>query len=108
MDGVNLMPYLTGMNNVPPHQTFFWRIGTRYAVRRGNWKLLRTSDDQIQLFDLSTDVGESNDLSEQRPDVVKELVEALDIWEKDLVPPRWVRARRQKKRLREQRSSRKE
>jgi len=41
IDGVNLMPYLTGQETKPPHDILFWRLGPQAAVRKGDWKLIR-------------------------------------------------------------------
>jgi len=41
IDGVNLMPYLTGKQTAPPHEVLFWRMGPQAAVRKGDWKLIR-------------------------------------------------------------------
>ncbi len=39
-NGVDLMPYLKGQNESPPHEKLFWRFGPQKAVRRGSWKLV--------------------------------------------------------------------
>lgn len=41
IDGVNLMPYLTGEKAGLPHEALFWRMGPQAAVRKGDWKLIR-------------------------------------------------------------------
>lgn len=41
IDGVNLMPYLTGKETKAPHEALFWRMGPQAAVRKGDWKLVR-------------------------------------------------------------------
>jgi arylsulfatase A-like enzyme len=41
IDGVDLMPYLTGKQAGPPHEVLFWRMGPQAAVRKGDWKLIR-------------------------------------------------------------------
>ncbi|MFM2143650.1 MAG: Arylsulfatase precursor, partial [Verrucomicrobiota bacterium] len=44
VDGVNLLPFLSGENSAAPHETLFWRSGgpgAMYGARRGNWKLFR-------------------------------------------------------------------
>ena len=44
IDGVNLMPYLTGEKSDAPHEALFWRLGAQAAVRQGDWKLVRRED----------------------------------------------------------------
>jgi arylsulfatase A-like enzyme len=86
-DGVNLLPYLTGANAAPPHDTLFWRFGRNLAaVRAGAWKLLRQNG-ETKLFNLDADIGEKNDLAVQQPEKVRELSDRLAAWEKELPPP---------------------
>ncbi len=89
MDGVNLLPYATGEKSDPPHDLLFWRMRQNKAVRKGNWKLVVAGATPPQLFDLSKDIAEANDLAAQKPDVVKELSNALAKWESQMVPPLW-------------------
>jgi len=89
MDGVNLLPYVTGEKSDPPHDLLFWRMRQNEAVRMGNWKLVVAGATPPQLFDLSKDIGETNDLAGQKPDFVKELTGALAEWESQMVPPLW-------------------
>ena len=50
-------------------------------MREGDYKLLRSTDDgPWQLFDLSKDIGEQNDLAASQPDKLKELVQHFDQW----------------------------
>lgn len=80
VDGVDLMPYLTGNTN-RPHQTLFWRTGKKSAVRHGDWKLVRNPGrGQVvswQLYDLAHDLSETRDLAETEPDKFDEL---LNVW----------------------------
>jgi arylsulfatase A-like enzyme len=94
MDGVDLMPYLTGETNAPPHETLFWRFGEQRAMRKGDWKLVQVGDAAPQLYDLSKDIGESTDLAGRESGVVRDLGAALAEWESQLVAPRWGRAGR--------------
>ncbi len=89
LDGVNLLPFLKGENKGAPHDRLFWRYADRnlFAVREGNWKLVRSKTPAAQLFDLSADIGERNDLAAQHPDVVKRLQSAWDAWNATLQPP---------------------
>lgn len=62
-----------------------WELFGRAAVRKGNYKLVHIephmggrTDGGWQLYDLSTDQGEIEDLADLKPEVVKDL---LEIWE---------------------------
>lgn len=90
LDGVNLLPFLTGEKNGAPHDILFWRTGGpggNNAVRRGSMKLVRLGTAQPELYDLSTDIGESKNLAAEKPAVVQELVAAIAEWEKGTIAP---------------------
>jgi arylsulfatase A-like enzyme len=93
LDGVNLLPYLKGENDKPPHETLYWRFGQQSAVRKGDLKLVKMPNVPVQLFDLSADVGEKKNLAEEKPELVKELDEALKKWDGELIKPLWGPAR---------------
>jgi arylsulfatase A len=64
------------------HPTLYWEIliknQARQAVREGRWKLLRYGlDAPVQLYDLTSDPGEKNDLARHHPDVVARLTARL-------------------------------
>jgi arylsulfatase A-like enzyme len=88
-DGVNLLPYLKGEKNDPPHQALFWRFGPQRAVRSGDWKLVEAGNGP-QLFNLKEDIGEQTDVAAQHPEKVKELEALYAAWNKDNVEPKWV------------------
>lgn len=90
LDGVNLLPYLLGENQAPPHESLFWRRQVASAVRQGDWKLIRTPGNPTLLFNLAQDLGETQNLAQQHPEVVIQLEQALDQWETQLVEPLWV------------------
>jgi arylsulfatase A-like enzyme len=98
LDGVNLLPFLTGQRNDKPHETLYWRFGQQMAIRHGDWKLVRydTAADgepagvtPAKLYNLAADIGESNDLLAQQPEKAKELQTAWDKWNTGNAPPRW-------------------
>ena len=96
IDGVNLLPYLAGEKKRPPHDSLYWRAGQNHAVRKGNWKLV-SNNGETGLFDLSSDVGESRDLSQERTDVLKEMQEAFEQWNSQMIEPLWTRQQRTSK-----------
>ena len=56
-----------------PQRTLYWSHEGNRAVRFGKWKLVATKDHPWELFDLSVDRSETNDLSAKFPEQVKEL-----------------------------------
>ena len=87
IDGVNLLPYLTSNASGRPHEALYWRLGGATAIRKGDWQLVRMSDDGsiqdpavlsdvsgAELYNLKDDVGETRNLAAARPEKVKELV----------------------------------
>ncbi len=108
LDGVNLLPYLTGENSAEPHQALYWRFGPQVAVRKGNWKLVKgagmagvqgverrakSNMDGAELYDLDKDLGEKTNLAAQEPAKVKELAADWDRWNTGNVAAKWVPAR---------------
>jgi arylsulfatase A-like enzyme len=98
LDGVNLMPWLTGGAAGRPHDALFWRFGAQTAVRRGDWKLVRYDPaveggkgraTEAKLYNLRDDIGEATDLADRHPDKVKELQAAWDEWNKGNMAPHW-------------------
>ena len=88
LDGVDLAPYLKGANAAAPHSKLFWSNGPNQAVRFGKWKLIIAGDHKF-LFDLQNDIGETTNLAEQQPEVIRKLQQALNEWKGHMKPPAW-------------------
>ncbi len=95
LDGVDMVPYLTGENSGRPHPTLHWKMECRGAIRDGDWKLLRFPDRPPRLHNLIDDPGEQTDLSAQYPDRVKELFRKQFDWEMTLERPLWMLRRQE-------------
>jgi arylsulfatase A-like enzyme len=89
IDGIDLMPLMTGKADAPVHDALYWRFGAQAAVRSGNYKLVKFKGEPDKLFDLSQDPGEKNDLTSQKPEVVKELAAKYAKWDSGLATPLW-------------------
>lgn len=91
LEGVNLLPYLTGENMAKPHEALYWRFGEQWAIRKGDWKLVvsRVDGPQKRLINLADDIGESKDLAAAQPDKVKELQADWDRWNASNIEPKW-------------------
>jgi len=87
LDGIDLMPMLTGGPVVP--RDLYWRTfqRTRHkALRSGDWKYLVT-EDGARLFDLASDPGETSDLAASRRDDFQRLETLYADWERDMLEP---------------------
>lgn len=102
LDGVNLLPFLTGKTSGRPHETLYWRLGGMMAIRKSDWKLVKMSDEGFledpavlshlsgtELYNLKDDIGEKQNLAAAHPDKVKELVADWQRWNKELSKPQW-------------------
>jgi arylsulfatase A-like enzyme len=90
LDGVNLMPYITGKNSGAPHDAIYLRMFDRgaFAVRSGENKLVIPNRGKApELYNLSKDIGESKNLAGSEPSVLKELEERRVRWNEQLIEP---------------------
>jgi arylsulfatase A len=87
LDGVSIAKVLRG--ETAPERPLFWHFphytnqGGRpaSAVREGAWKLIEHLEDgRCELFNLSSDVGETKDLAEAEPARVQAMKEKLQAW----------------------------
>jgi arylsulfatase A-like enzyme len=90
VDGVDLMPYLSGRTHGVPHPGLIWRKLECAAVRDGNWKLIRVENHGYALYDLSADIAESRDLAAAMPEKAEQLQKQLEAWEADKMAPLWL------------------
>jgi len=70
-----------------PYEAFFYyKQRDLEAVRCGKWKLhVRKNGEEInELYDLDSDVGETNDLYSDRPDIVADLTRRIEACRQDL------------------------
>lgn len=90
LDGTNLLPLLEGKADKLDRDTLYWRFGVQYAVRQGDWKLVKAGLAQpVQLFDLRADRHEKDDLAAKQPEKAKALQALWDAWNAHNIPPRW-------------------
>lgn len=80
--GKSLVPVLTGSANVVNrNEPIFWERAGNRAVRQGKWKLVSDYEKKKwELYDVEVDRGETNDLAEQHPEIVRELSFAYQQW----------------------------
>ncbi|MBS1607281.1 MAG: arylsulfatase [Bacteroidetes bacterium] len=85
IDGISYLPSLLGNSNAQQNHGFlYWEFpeyGGQQAVRLNNWKGIRQNIQKgnlkIELFDLSNDIREQNDVSADHPDIVKKIEQIM-------------------------------
>lgn len=77
-DGISYIPALTGKKQ-KRHAYLYWEFhsyGNAQAIRMGDWKGIRLKvknnpNAPIQLFDLKKDIGETNNIAANHPDIIR-------------------------------------
>ena len=80
IDGVDLLPFLTGRESGSPHENLYWKFAQWLAVRRGDYKRCQWRRRTL-LFDLVADPGEVTNIAAERPELVADLEASLRAWE---------------------------
>ena len=89
IDGLDLIGQIDDPQNLS-HDYLFWRTDYNKAIRSKEWKLMwNTRDEQLFLFDLSQDNFENNNVADENPQVVEELMNIYHNWEIEMKDPLW-------------------
>jgi arylsulfatase A-like enzyme len=77
-DGISFLPTLLGEDEVgrrqAQHEYLYWESKGMRAVRMGNWKAVKPGEEAaFELYDLSTDLEELNDVAEQYPGILEQM-----------------------------------
>ncbi|HET7625137.1 MAG TPA: sulfatase-like hydrolase/transferase [Verrucomicrobiae bacterium] len=90
LDGVNLIPYLTGEKSGAPHNALYLRMFDKgaFAVREGDFELvIPGTNSGTKLFDITRDMGEKMDLSTANPKKLESLEKLRVAWNSQLMAP---------------------
>jgi uncharacterized sulfatase len=86
-DGTSLLPVFRDPSAPLPREALFWHLPHYHhsspasAVRKGDWKLIEFYEDGArELYDLSKDPGERDNLAKRNPDKTTELARDLAKW----------------------------
>ncbi len=92
LDGVNLIPYLTGKKMGAPHEILFWRNQDMkaYAAINAEGKKLWMKGDTTFLFDLGNRGQETRNTADEYPDLVQKMKKQVAEWEKGLKTPAFL------------------
>ncbi|MDF1814155.1 MAG: sulfatase-like hydrolase/transferase, partial [Verrucomicrobiales bacterium] len=87
-----------------PHSDIYWQLGShptksKWVVRKGDWKLLGNTAENVRpdgvpeltagdrklfLVNLAEDIGETKNVSEEHPDIVRELLDIKATYDADI------------------------
>ena len=85
IDGLSMLPTWLGEGDQRAHDHLYWEFherGGRQAIRRGKWKAVRYDvfqdpESMPELYDLSIDIGETNNFSEEYPELAAEFAQLM-------------------------------
>ena len=88
--------WLTLAEGAPsPHQDILINVEAfRGAIRKGNWKLVKIAllPGKTELFDLSKDLSEQDNVADQFPEITVDLEARLIAYAKEMKPSEWIKA----------------
>ncbi|OYP35032.1 sulfatase-like hydrolase/transferase [Rhodopirellula sp. MGV] len=79
-DGRSMVPLLAGDRTGIHFDPMFWEHEGNASVRMGQWKLVREYEHPWELYDLSNDRTEINDLAEQKPKLRDDMITMWEDW----------------------------
>jgi len=88
IDGVDLLPYISGEKSGLPHKYLFWKNPDKQidVVRDERYKYIRVKDEEF-IFDLLNDVSEENNIISSSQNIYSRLKSKFKDWEKDMIDP---------------------
>ena len=78
LDGKNIWPALRD-NAASPVESYYWAWHNEDAIRTADWRMHRFFD-RAELYDIRTDIGETKNVADANPDVVKSLAAKMNTW----------------------------
>jgi arylsulfatase A-like enzyme len=83
LDGFDILPLLTGEDKSLERKEMYWEARDKIAARVGNWKMVDNIDEK-GFFDLSKDISEQNDLTNELPEKYSEIRQKFKNWQTEM------------------------
>ena len=88
IDGVDLLPYITGEKSGLPHKYLYWQNPDKDidVVRDERYKYLRIKEEEY-IFDLKNDISEEINIIDSSKSIYDRLKSQFKEWEKEMIDP---------------------
>ncbi len=90
LDGVDLVPFLTGTKQGSPHEFLFWRQYDKNnytVVHQPGLKEIILKDTNVAMYDLKKDIGEEKNVSDKNKNLFQRMERERKKWEATTIPP---------------------
>jgi len=86
IDGISFLPAMLGQSDQAKHEYLYWEFheqGGKQAIRQGDWKavkleVFKSDTPKFELYDLSKDPGETQNLASEYPEKVAEMEKLME------------------------------
>ncbi len=88
IDGVDILPYITGEKSGLPHKYLYWQNPDKDidVVRDERYKYLRIKEEEY-IFDLKNDISEEKNIINSSKPIYDRLKSQFKEWEKEMIDP---------------------
>lgn len=90
IDGVDLIPYLSGKKKGSPHEVLFWRKLNAMAVRTPHYKRIEVTGIGKVLYDMVKDPYETHNIIESNKSIDNKMSKMYKKWASEMMPPAWI------------------
>ncbi|TYA74645.1 sulfatase-like hydrolase/transferase [Seonamhaeicola marinus] len=86
MEGVNLIPFVTGENKEAPHDYMYWRGGSKWSVLASDGTKHVKETKNPELYYLPDDVSEANNILSKKSKLAKKMYSKWVEWNENNIP----------------------
>jgi arylsulfatase A-like enzyme len=82
IDGLSFKNHLLEGEKVR-ERSLFWEFNSNLAMRKNQWKMVIGRKNKIpELYNLQDDLGETSNMAEEKPELIKEMLKEMESWKK--------------------------